>query len=92
MPLSDGSVVTLNADSRIDVHMDQHQRNILLRGEAIFKVAHDESRPFFVHAEHTTVRAVGTQFNVYARPDGSTTVAVLEARSKYRPCLTQKMM
>jgi transmembrane sensor len=80
VPLSDGSVVTLNADSRIDVRMDQHQRDIVLHGEAIFKVAHEKARPFRVHTEHTTVRAVGTQFNVYGRPDGSTTVAVLEGQ------------
>lgn len=80
VPLSDGSIVTLNADSRIDVRMDKRERDIVLRGEAIFKVAHDKARPFFVHAEHTTVRAVGTQFNVYARPDGSTTIAVLEGK------------
>jgi transmembrane sensor len=80
VPLSDGSVVTLNADSRIDVRMDTRQRDIVLHGEAIFKVAHEKARPFLVHADHTTVRAVGTQFNVYARPDGSTTVAVLEGK------------
>jgi len=80
VPLSDGSVVTLNTDSRIDVRMGKHQRDIALYGEAIFKVAHENARPFLVHTGHTTVRAVGTQFNVYGRPDGSTTVAVLEGK------------
>jgi len=80
VPLSDGSVVTLNTDSRIDVRMGRHRRDIVLHGEAIFKVAHEKARPFLVHTEHTTVRAVGTQFNVYGRPDGSTTVAVLEGK------------
>ncbi len=79
--LSDGSVVTLNAVSRMEVRMDASRRDVvLLRGEAIFKVAHDKTRPFLVHTGHATVRALGTQFNVYARPDGSTTVAVLEGR------------
>lgn len=80
VPLSDGSVVTLNADSRIEVRIDKRARDIVLHGEAIFKVAHEAARPFLVHTAHTTVRAVGTQFNVYARPDGSTTVAVLEGK------------
>lgn len=80
VPLSDGSVVTLNTNSRIDVRMGKHQRDIALYGEAIFKVAHENARPFLVHTEHTTVRAVGTQFNVYGRPDGSTTVAVIEGK------------
>ncbi|HVZ32867.1 MAG TPA: FecR domain-containing protein [Polyangiaceae bacterium] len=78
--LSDGSVVTLNAVSSMEVRMSSSRRDIVLRGEAIFKVAHDKTRPFLVHTGHATVRAVGTQFNVYARPDGSTTVAVLEGR------------
>jgi transmembrane sensor len=80
VPLSDGSVVELNTDSRIDVRMDQQERDIVLHGEAIFKVAHETARPFLVHTEHATVRAVGTQFNVYGRPDGSTTIAVLEGK------------
>ena len=79
--LVDGSVLTLNAQSLVAVRMGRSQRDIrLLRGEAMFKVAHDTARPFLVHAQRTTVRAVGTQFNVYARPDGSTTVAVLEGK------------
>ena len=80
VPLSDGSVVELNTNSRIDVRMDQQRRDIVLHGEAIFKVAHDKARPFLVHTEYATVRAVGTQFNVYGRPDGSTTIAVLEGK------------
>jgi len=80
VPLSDGSVVELNTDSRIDVRMDQQQRDIVLHGEAIFKVAHETTRPFLVHTEYATVRAVGTQFNVYGRPDGSTMIAVLEGK------------
>jgi transmembrane sensor len=49
----------------------------LLAGEALFKVAHDATRPFDVTSSNTTVRAVGTQFNVDRRPD-STTVTVVD--------------
>jgi transmembrane sensor len=80
VPLSDGSLVELNTDSRIDVRMNQQQREIVLHGEAIFKVAHETTRPFLVHTEYATVRAVGTQFNVYGHPNGSTTIAVLEGK------------
>jgi transmembrane sensor len=79
--LLDGSVLTLNAQSFVSVRLRATERDVrLLRGEAMFKVAHDKARPFLVHTQGATVRAVGTQFNVYARPDGSTTVAVLEGR------------
>lgn len=43
--LADSSIVTLNADSRIQLRLDPTRRNIdLLRGEALFKVAHDPRR------------------------------------------------
>jgi transmembrane sensor len=63
--LSDGSTVHLNTNSVIRVLMSKDRRQIVLdRGEALFKVAHDASRPFDVQAGGTTVRAVGTEFSV----------------------------
>ena len=42
------------------------QRDIrLLKGEALFSVAHDEQRPFLVFANDGIVRAVGTEFSVH---------------------------
>lgn len=79
--LADTSVITLNALSRIEVNLENKARNIeLVQGEALFTVAHDPDRPFRVHTRAGTVQAVGTQFNVYDRPDGDTRVSVLEGR------------
>jgi transmembrane sensor len=84
--LADTSVITLNALSKIEVHLEETERDIDLRqGEALFKVAHDSTRPFKVHTRAGTVQAVGTQFNVYDRPDGDTRVSVLEGRVKLTP-------
>jgi transmembrane sensor len=78
--LSDGSLVTLNTSSAIEVQMTQHHRTVrLLAGEVLFKVAHDATRPFDVMSGNATVRAVGTQFDVDRRPD-STTVTVVDGR------------
>jgi transmembrane sensor len=78
--LVDTSVVTLNTDSDVRVDFDRDARNVeLLRGEAMFKVAHDAKKPFQVHTKAGTVRAIGTQFNVYDRPD-FTEVSVMEGR------------
>jgi transmembrane sensor len=78
--LADGSLVTLNTSSSIEVHMVKDRRTVhLLAGEALFDVAHDPARPFDVVAGTTTVRAVGTQFDVDRRP-GATTVTVVEGR------------
>ena len=47
--LSDGSSITLNTNSRVEVSFNQHQRVIKLeRGEIHIDVAHDPSRPLSV--------------------------------------------
>lgn len=78
--LEDGSVVTLNTSSSIDVRLtDGHRLVRLLAGEALFQVAHDAARPFDVSAGGATVRAVGTKFNVDRR-EASTIVTVVEGK------------
>ena len=79
--LSDGSTVTLNTDSEMRVRMSSGRRDIvLMRGEALFRVAHDTQRPFLVTAETTIVRAVGTAFSVRIREDNQVDVLVTEGR------------
>ena len=69
VPLSDGSVVTLNTDSSMSVSFTESVRRIYLKkGEAFFKVAKNKARPFIVDALNTEVRAVGTSFTVRALP------------------------
>jgi transmembrane sensor len=78
--LQDGSVVQLNADSHVRVRLYRSARELeLLRGEALFKVAHDASRPFRVHAGNAVVQALGTQFNVSTQSSG-TVVSVVEGK------------
>lgn len=65
LTLDDGSVVTLDAKSRVRVQYETTQRVIALeRGQARFDVAKDPTRPFRVNAGDQTVIALGTQFNV----------------------------
>ena len=80
LELKDGSLVDVNALSRVQVRLTDEVREIrLVRGEAMFKVARDPARPFRVHTRDAVVEAVGTQFNVYARETG-TLVSVLEGK------------
>lgn len=66
----DGSVITLNTDSHIEVDFTAEQRDVrLLKGEALFSVAHDKERPFLVFANDGIVRAVGTEFSVHLTKD-----------------------
>lgn len=63
--LADGSRIELNTDTRLSVRYGPNERRITLeRGEAVFDVAADASRPFIVEANGQQVRAVGTEFVV----------------------------
>jgi transmembrane sensor len=67
--LPDGSSLELNSNSQARIEYSAGARVIRLeRGEAFFEVAHDPQRPFWVVADRSWVRAVGTAFNVYVRP------------------------
>ena len=78
--LADGSILELNARSKVRVAFHDRQRDVdLFEGQALFRVAKDHSRPFVVHVGATGIRAVGTQFDVYRRST-NTTVTVLEGR------------
>lgn len=64
-PLPDGSTVLLNTDSKIRVHYDDKERFVaLLRGEAYFSVARDESRPFVVEVNGRKLRTAQGGFRV----------------------------
>jgi transmembrane sensor len=78
--MPDGSTVHLNSSSEIRVRFDARQRRIeLVRGQALFQVAKDAQRPFWVYAGDTAVKAVGTEFDVYRQPE-RTLISVLEGR------------
>lgn len=80
LTLPDSSTVVLDARSRIQVRFTKSTRTVrLVRGQALFRVVHNASRPFLVTTENATIRDVGTQFAI--RYDGSATlVTVLEGR------------
>lgn len=83
--LTDGSLVDLNAGTKVKIRFSGDARNIeLVEGEALFHVAKDPARPFVVRSENAEVRAVGTQFNVYRKKNG-TVVTVLEGRVAVEP-------
>ena len=76
--LEDGSILTLNGSSAVQVRYEDDIRRIILRrGEASFDVAHNKQRPFVVSAEGLDVRAVGTEF-VVGIEDGGVEVTVEE--------------
>lgn len=88
LTLPDGSVVTLDTASRIELAFTASERRVrLLAGRARFEVAHGQARPFIVAAGAGEVVATGTMFDVSligARPQvrliqGSVAVRTLAA-------------
>ena len=70
--LSDGSIITLNKTSllKYPVRFGGKQRNLILtHGEAFFNVAKNKAKPFIISTGSTTIRVVGTSFNVKTKAD-----------------------
>ncbi|MGE5567349.1 MAG: FecR family protein [Parcubacteria group bacterium] len=91
--LTDGSKITLNTRSRVEVNYTPERRGItLISGQALFEVAHNKARPFVVTAGPRQVTAVGTAFDI--RLDGAKVqVTMVEGKVKVeptRPTLLQK--
>ncbi len=65
LTLADGSIVNLDARSRLRVSFENEVRFVALEsGQASFQVAKDPARPFRVRAGEHTVVALGTEFNI----------------------------
>lgn len=75
--LADGSTAELNTDTRLRVRYEEDVRRLeLLRGEALFDVAHDPTRPFIVEADGQSVRALGTSFSVRVADQGVSVLVI----------------
>lgn len=82
--LADGSQLTLNTNTAVNITFSADQRHIaLLRGEIHLQVAKDKQRPLIVETAHGTARALGTEFVVRKHAE-ATEVTVQE--SSVRAC------
>lgn len=69
LALPDASTLTLGPASRVAAHYTRRQRAIVLeRGEALFDVARDASRPFLIDAGQARLTVLGTRFTVNRLP------------------------
>jgi len=83
--LADGSQVILNTNTQMEIVFTDNERRIYLRrGEGLFSVAKDESRPFRVFAGQRVVEAVGTAFTVQRTQENSVQVMVTEGKVNLR--------
>lgn len=84
--LPDGSRVTLNTASTLEVSYSSAHRDVrLLGGQALFQVAKDRNRPFIVAAGDRRITATGTAFDVRVDHGGGVRVLLVEGRVNVEP-------
>jgi transmembrane sensor len=78
--LPDGSVVTLNRNSKLlfPNHFKKDVREVTITGEAFFDVKPNANKPFIINAGDVQVKVLGTSFNVCAYPETETVEVVVE--------------
>ena len=68
--LPDGTTGMLNSGSHLTYSIPfARSRKVKLEGEAWFEVKHDEEHPFEISSGNSTVRVLGTSFNLSAYPE-----------------------
>ncbi len=90
--LPDGSVVWLNAGSKLTYNKDFgiETREVVLTGEGFFDVMKMKEKPFIIHTSSINIKVLGTVFNVKAYPEDKQTETSLirgsiEVTIKNRP-------
>lgn len=95
--LPDGSIVWVNADTRIvyPEKFNMKVREVYISGEAFFEVKKNPSCPFIVKTDKLDIKVLGTKFNVKSYPDefniettlveGSVSIASLGKQTLLRP-------
>ena len=82
--LPDGSIVTLNTNTKVEFSFDRNERTVFLEhGEGFFTVAKDANRPFRVYAGSRVVEAVGTAFTVQHTTGKDIEVMVTEGKVNF---------
>jgi len=87
--LPDGSVMTLNAESKVSYKplLWMVSRSVKMTGEVFFKVVKGSS--FTVKSDNGSVRVLGTSFNVYSR-NSSFSVSCITGKVEVKSTLSQE--
>lgn len=69
--LADGTKIWLNSESELiyPTQFNTNAREVFLKGEAYFEIAHNPAQPFYVNTGLVKVHATGTAFNITAYAD-----------------------
>lgn len=94
LTLADGTKVWLNAASslRYPTAFTGNERKVEITGEAYLEVAHDPSMPFIVSKGKTSIKVLGTHFNVNGYDDENTlNVTLLEGKVSVTNMVSRKV-
>lgn len=93
--LPDGTIVTLNAESKLifDItKFGKNERNVLFIGEGLFNVAKDTIHPFIVMSNNLNTHVLGTVFNIRSYNTEKTKVTLLSGSLKITSVLNKESM
>ena len=82
--LGDGSKIKLNAGSSIiyPSSFAIDKREVTIKGEAYFEIAHDENRPFTVKSNNLLTTVLGTKFSINAFNEDNISVSLVSGKVK----------
>lgn len=83
LELEQGTDIALNGDTKLVLDRENTRSAELVQGQALFRVRHDDNRPFVVAVGDVRIVDVGTIFEV-VRDGGEIRVAVSEGKVEYR--------
>lgn len=82
--LADGTKLSMNTSTRVDINIDQYNRQLMLHeGEIYIETAH-HSTPFTVVSKEGVLQPLGTRFTVRLKGD-QTKLSVFEGRVQIKP-------
>ncbi|MCW9706633.1 FecR family protein [Fodinibius salsisoli] len=93
LTLADGTEIHLNAGSSITFpeQFSVKKREVVLSGEAFFKVKEDSARPFIVQTKNLSTTVLGTSFNVRSYDnDQQSDVSLVTGKLKVQPSDTTR--
>jgi len=78
--LSDGSIVYLNADSKLyyPANFEGNTRTVEFEGDAFFDIAKNPDKPFIIKAKNAEIKVLGTSFNVNTNIGGNEVEVLVE--------------
>lgn len=92
--LSDGTEVWLNSATSLEfpAAFTGNTREITVNGEAYLNVAPNAKAPFLVHLPGSTVRVMGTAFNINSYDSGITKIALVNGAVKVQAGTAEKVL